>query len=371
MQSVALGAPGDISPQFSPAERNTPEPVTFGECSPSRPDPLAGYVKNRFSSCQITNVRYTRHACPEASCPLVAQLLAQVIVIRNMEPAQRRVVIGHQVGIFSYRGLPDTTRFGIGMTRTAKNPAGTANCDAPETKITKSIAEWKARPVEYTGFTMGGEDDPNPADPPLIQDEKRTWYRLGRSLFIEGETGDLGAPPLSSDVRCDVAGYVQGSRCVFPKTPMFLLDVRDPYEKLVSEAFRGDIAATYPGRAEGRYYAGNASTSSGRRTYPLTRIHHDGATRDANKAVAERYCAARWGPDWHTGPDGTALECAVYPFTTTLDGAALSPGTTEGPTFTVKPVVEPVYRAMEEKLGEFLGRNHVLDGDQYWVWLLG
>ncbi|WP_233611227.1 transporter [Amycolatopsis sp. WAC 01376] len=315
-------------------------------------------------------MRHQRRACPDSACPLVAELLARVVVIRNMEPSQRRVVIGHEVAILSHHGLPDTTRFGIDMTCTAKNPAGSADCDASETKLTKSIADWKAQRIEYTGFTMRGEDVPNSADPPQIQAEKRTWYKLGRSLFIEGEIGDLDAPPLSSDVRCDVADYVQGSRCVFPKTPMFLLDVRDSYGRLVSDAFRGDIAGTYPGPSEGRYYAGNASTRSGKRTYPLTRIQHDRAARDTNKAVAERYCAARWGPDWHTGPDGTVIECAVYPFNTTLDGAGLSPGTTEGPSFTVKPVLSPVCHAMEEALSDFLGRNHILDGDQFWVWLL-
>ncbi|GAB3706604.1 hypothetical protein GCM10027598_09010 [Amycolatopsis oliviviridis] len=352
---------------------NEPKPITFDECSPSRPDPLIGYLKNRFSTCQITNLRYQRYACPESTCPVVAELNARVFVIRNMEPGRRGVVIGHRVGIGSHTGLPDTARLGVGMTCAAKNPGGTVDCDAPETRITKSLADWKAQSIEYARFTMRGEDVPNPADPPQIQAEKRTWYQLGRFLFLEGETGKLDAPPLSSTARCDEADYVKGSMCVFPMTPMFLLDVREPtiadYARLVSDAFHGGVEKTYPGLAEGRYYAGNVSKCCGRRTYPLTRIHYDQATRNANNAVARRFCAARWGPEWHTGPDGTALECAVYPFNGTLDGAAISPDTAEGPSFTVKPVIEPVYQATERTVNGFLAQHRILDGDQYWVWL--
>lgn len=366
--------PMDIPVNVAATDINTPAPIGFDECSPNPRDPLGGIFKNTFSTCQITDMRYQRYACPEATCPIVAGASARVIVIRNMQPAQRRVVISHQVVMVSYHGMPGTTRFGIGMTCGPRYTTGTAHCDVPEAKVTKSFAEWIAEPVELNVFTMRGEDVPNPADSPKIQAEKRTWYGLGRYLFIEGEPGEtatLQGPPLSIGARCDVAFYAYGSKCVFPGAHTFIVDLREPAiaesGQLVNAALVS-FASTYPGPLEGRYVAGNKSANSALRTYPVTRVYHDTAAQDANKAVAEQACATRSGPDWRTRPDGKTNECAVYPFNSTKDGANFSPGTSEGASFAVKPVLAADHQKMTETLNWFLGQNHILDGDQYWVW---
>ncbi|OXM53278.1 hypothetical protein [Amycolatopsis alba] len=355
-------------------DKNTPEPVTFDGCYVSRP-PADGYFKNRFSTCQITQLHYQRYACPASACPLIGEAVVYVVVTRNMVPSQRRVVIGHRIQFAVLRGLPDTTRFGAAMTCAAKNTGGTAVCDVPEAKVTKSIAEWKARPVENTVFTMRGQDAPDPADPPGIRAEKRAWYNLGRTLFVEGENGKvLDAPTLSTQARCDVADYVQGSKCVFPRPAMFYVDLHDPetaeYGRLVADALHGSVSSVYPGRLEGHYIPGNFSNSNGKRNHPITRIHHDQAAWQANKLIAERYCQQRWGPKWHRDANGWPRECAVYPFNSTKDGAALSPGTSEGSSFAVNPVLEGDYLAMERSVNDFLSRHHILDGDTYWVWIL-
>ncbi len=374
VKPVSVDGAAERPMDVSATDVNTPAPITFNECAPNRQNPLGGVFKNPFSTCQITDMRYQRYACPESTCPVVASASARVIVIRNMQPSQRRVVIGHQVVMFTYTGMPDTTRFGIDLTCGAKYATGTANCDVPEAEVTKSIADWIAEPTELNVFTMRGEDVPNPADPPKIQAEKRTWYTLGRSLFFEGEPGEtarLDAPSLSSSARCDVAGYAYGSKCVFPGTHTFVVDLREPKiaesGQLVNAAMT-NFATTYPGPLEGRFVAGKNSANSALRTYPVTRIHHDQATVDANKAVAEQACATRSGPNWRTRPDGGTNECAVYPFNSTKDGANFSPGTSEGASFAVKPVLKADYDKLEETLRIFLGESHILDGDQYWVW---
>jgi len=380
-QTAALATPLAI-PQESPppgyplphTDRNIPEPVTFDGCYLSRPNPADGYFKNRFSTCQITQLHYKRYACPEQACPLVGEAVVFVVVTRNMEPGQRRVVIGHRMQFSSLRGLPDTTRFGATMTCAAKYTTGTANCDVPEAKISKSIAEWKAQPVENTVFTMRGQDVPDPKESPEIQAEKRTWYKLGRTLFVEGENGVVeNAPVLSAEARCDDADYVRGSKCVFQRPALFFVDLQEPaaadYGRLVADAIRRNIKEAYPGSAVGHYIPGWLGDILALRTHPLTRTNHQPA-QEANKTVSERYCAARWGPDWRTGPDGTVLKCAAYPFNSTRDGAGRYPGHSAGGAFAVKPVAESVFLAMEQTVNDFISRHHILDGDQYWIWIL-
>ncbi len=382
-QTAALATSLEILRESPPAEnplpatdRNIPQPVTFDECTPSRPNPADGYFKNRFSTCQKTQLRYRQYACPEPGCQLVGEAVVYVVVTRNMVPSQRRVVISHRMQFSSIHGLPDTTRFGATMTCAAKDTSGTADCDVPEAKVTKSIAEWKARPVEDTVFTMRGEDPPIYQDPPEIQAEKRTWYNLGRTLFVEGENGQVeNAPQLSTEARCDEAGYVQGSKCVFPKPALFVVDLHDPairdYGRLVADAIHSPIDKLYPGPAEGSHIPGWFGDILALRSYPLTRTHHQ-AAQDASKTRSEYYCARRWGPDWHTGPDGLVLKCAVYPFNSTRDGAGHYPGhgTGANPSFAVLPLPERTFSAMEQTVNDFIGRHHILDGDRYWIWLL-
>ncbi|MFC3449684.1 transporter [Amycolatopsis speibonae] len=307
---------------------------------------------------------------------MTGEAVVFVVVTRNMEPAQRRVVIGHRMQFSSVHGLPDTTRFGATMTCAAKNTDGTADCDVPEARITKSIAEWKAQPVEYTSFTMRGEDLSDPKDRPEIQAEKRTWYKLGRTLFVEGENGKVSdAPVLSTEARCDEADYVQGSKCVFQKPALFFVDLQDPatrdYGRLVSRAIHAPVDKLYPGRAEGDNIPGWLGDISALRTYPLTRTHHQ-AAQDASKTRSEYYCARGWGPDWHTGPNELRMKCAVYPFNSTRDGAGHHPGHVTGmnPSFAVLPLPEKTFLAMEDTVNDFISRHHILDGDQYWIWLL-
>ncbi|MFC4085373.1 transporter [Amycolatopsis samaneae] len=356
--------------------------MTFDECYPNHRDPYAYIVKNPLAACQLTDLRYQRYACPEASCPVVASASARVIVIRNAQPDQRRVVVGHQVVNWRVDNLPETTRFGIGMTCLPQYPTGTAACDVPEIKVAKSIAEWKAEPTDLQVFTMRGEDLPSATDIPQVQAEKRTWYSQGRYLYFEDSPSDnarLEAPPVVIGVRCDVARlrdsrYARGSDCVFPTTHSFVVDTRDPKihdSALLVDAAMNNFSTTYPGPLEGRFVPGNKGPNSAARNYPLTRRYYDQAATDANQARAEQSCVARWGAGYRTRPDGQTNDCAVYPFNGTIDGANQSPpGTPDGASYAVKPVLTADNKEFTDRVDRFVAENHILQGDQYWVWVL-
>ncbi|GAA4541757.1 hypothetical protein GCM10023192_48600 [Amycolatopsis samaneae] len=376
---ATLGARPDAAddPVLMGWQSNKPEPVTFDEC---HPDPRAGkgyVVKNRLAACKMTDLRYQRYACPEADCPIIGDASARVTGIFNMQPEQRRAVVQHKFYDMHFRGVPDSIRFGIETTCGAVNP-GTAHCDASKTSRDKSIAEWKDEPVDFQVLTLHGEDTPKPADSPRIQAEKRTSYLHTRKLYVvdPGASGRAEALPVDVTLRCDIArklssSYVLGSDCVFPVIAKFLLDTKEPATgeaaAFISQAM-SNYRSTYPGLSQGDFVPGRFSTNSGIMKPPLTRLYHDTAAQDANRARAERSCVEHWGPGYRDRPDGRTNDCFVYPFDSTVDGAnAKPPNTPHGAGYAVQPILSDVSMRFNAAVDRFTIDNHILDGDRYWL----
>ncbi|MFD9893644.1 transporter [Amycolatopsis sp. NPDC059027] len=374
--SLSVATPAAQAATPTVGERNTPAPITFDTCY--APNATGPWTKNRFGSCTKTRLSYKRYACPDAGCAVDGTASAFVTTISNLVPGTRQVLVGHQMGGF-YTDLPETTRIGLAIECVPKNTSGTARCDQPSATIVKSIAEWRTQMNEFTTLAFDGEDLPDPAQPPEIQAEKRTGYTLSYRMFVEeppGTRSELTTGASSFGVRCDVVrqlnpSYGRGADCAFPHETYFYVDRADALNaesaRLISDGIVGSSAA-YPPLGGGWFIPGYPGVG-GREVWrrPLTRQYYDTASQQAHRAVAENSCVTRWGPDYQQRPGGGTNVCAAFPFDATRQGATPRGGT-PGPTYVVRPVATADYQELLTRLQTFLADNHILDGDNYWVY---
>ena len=214
--------------------------------------------------------------------------------------------------------------------------------------------------------TTASPGDVNPED-------KKGYYSLTPVIrFPETSLGGGGYEETlcRDDFRCDSASYSPGlGGCIFTNvTSVFPVDCSDgdTWESacFIKDAFE-DIGRTYPG-IPGTYVPGQLGAGKG----PLTRNYYQrGGVSNKHPTKALNACKAEWGATTYTWrDDGQRNDCDEYPFASTYQNAnaAVPPRA-----FAVRPVLSSHNRSVGGSLNAFYGRDRILDGDEFYVKVVG
>jgi len=318
-----------------------------------------GWIKNHFSYCQIGVMAAVQERCRWIFCRTVGAFSARVTLLghayNGLRNADWKVTIDQVAAFGSANGGRLTYEI-----ECAGWPADDS-CLPGSHDVTRGVQSWRRD---------GEADLPffSPADPssPSAGEQIDTGvFKAGGTFrFPNGFTRSAGGPETS--VRFDSAWYLpqkQGS--IFDRVMPYITYSKSDQEVKESARHIEDAQdhpeTTYP-RVAGKRIPGASGDD------PLHRLYHDGTRRRQNRETfAVPVCEQQW-----PGYAELSQDCDEYPFASTREGAArhLYEDVPYG-WFSVRPILFSDNQTAGRRLGTWYGADRILDGDAFYVRIVG
>ena len=345
------------------------DPVTFDECEQKHTTTDPYWFKNRFNICRNAVLLVTYKRLKDGKPEVVGHSYFRTAFIGVAQDKENKVRFGLRMRYLAGDGeeIPES-RISFALECGNNDPQRTSTCDySPRLPVDRTVAEWRA---------PGGDEPiywPAVASTTSVPTEKYQAENRGFFAFnlVETFTGTIGPPDVDPDpqefFRCDSATYAtRGSRCVFTTvTPTLVFDLHDPgYGE--SAAFikdaQEDITRTKPGLI-GKEVPGRFRETTLTYLYPGYDV---GNTKNGSRNKVRRVCKAEWGAKYTKDANGNARQCDEYPFASTYQNAARVDESTKW-SYAAKAIAGPHNEAGGRLLSSWYGREHMLDGDGFYV----
>ncbi|MEU7790834.1 hypothetical protein [Amycolatopsis sp. NPDC049159] len=346
------------------------DPVTFDECQSHQVTPANPiWFKNKYNSCVSTALGIDHYVTRNGQRVLTGTSVFRRSYISIAQPAENRIKFGirlihdHDEDVVDDSVLVDLK---IGCLEVHLDPAWEGSCTTSLGGAPKTIAQLKvengADPAwfESTLSTTKASTD-------MYSAERRGYFSVDHLVTVTDREGRMATTFYpAADVRCDDAKYVSGSKCVFHKVSSSLaLYTSDPKHgesaKFIKDA-QTNLVLTYPGSL-GKKVPGRFGEE------PLHRLYKDYDTKNdiaGSHRKVRRACQVRWGVDYTLNAAGEVLQCDEYPFATTYENSARVNDSTPL-TYAVRPVNALHNETAGQLYGKWLGTDHILDGDPFYV----
>lgn len=360
------------SPRLAAQAAAAYTPVTWEECAAHIYNDTDNtyWYRDKFNFCRIEKFTVTYRELQNGKLVELGRTIFALGIKATASDGQNTVNFDMQMGNFKDE---DTTRkewpLSIQLSCDNADPARTSTCTEPggPAVYRKSVAEWQAAAGTEFHFTKTMTTTAT-ADTTYKQ-EMRGFFAAGLLVVMESP---IQGPDVSSSpsvlLRCDSASYVRGSKCVAPDaTSVMRFSASDPTLSESSQFIRDaqtDITRTKPG-VPGKRVPGVLGTAT-----PLHRLYSAYDVNNDIKASRRRVpktCRLYWGPKYTVGPNGLARECDEYPFATTYENSARVLKTNTVLDYAVRAIDRDHNRNAGRIYGEWLGVDHILDGDPFYV----
>lgn len=339
-----------------------PDDITVEECREraelsTRPQ---GWIKNHYSYCQLSAVVAVEQRCWWRFCRTVGFFSARVTLLgfayNGLRNADWKVTIDEEVSTGSANGGRFTFEIDC-----AGSPDDDS-CLPASHDVTRSVQEWRRNGEADLLFFSSAE----PSSPAWGEQIDTGVFQVeGAFRFPSGTARASNGPETS--VRFDSAWYLpqkQGS--IFDRvTPWLSYSKSDPAVNESAhhiEDAQDHPESTYP-RVGGKRIPGASADN------PLHRLFHDTTRRRQNReGDAVPVCQEQW-----PGYAELSQDCDEYPFSTTYEGAARHLYEEDVPYgwFSVRPVLFSDNQTAGSRLGTWYGADRILDGDAFYVKIVG
>ncbi|GHH32518.1 NucA/NucB deoxyribonuclease domain-containing protein [Lentzea cavernae] len=335
--------------------------VTFDECKAKY---FSGYReeywhKNRYSLCRVESLSVVYYQ------PLgnrVGQTNFTIVMIGNSRPGQRGIDFKVHMIYEGFSGttFPNEVFLSFSAYCYFTEPDRRSTCT--QGAVRKTVAQWMTPGVNEGTVALDTTTTGVPATD-KYRSENRGQFEYGPEYVVDGPYGGnrLDLPP--NFFRCDEATYVFGSKCVFDHVTSNLhLDNSDneinQSTQLIRDAQTDINGKTYPGNSP-RNAPGTVTNG------PLYRLFKDYDTN--NKIVGSRKKVGRACKRYTTRAQYpiSGKQCDEYPYATTYQNSSFWP-TGQGP-WAVRVIDATHNGKAGNKYGAWLGDDHILDGDPFFV----
>jgi hypothetical protein len=319
------------------------------------------FYKNKFSMCQITYAYVWFNTCTNGSCQY-SDVAFNIMYIGAGSHSKRAVNWYAYIYDWSQTGRPNLAApFTLDI---RCNSYYSAKCYRKGGAVKKALSSWKAKPNYVSNYTTKAVK-PAAADPKLR--EKRS-YHMFTPVFIDpvNKVANRGG---GMPIRCDLAKYLGRKKpggCIGNDlVGTFVLDYKsrkhgESARFIWKSMFRlsqidSNKASKYvPGGAYRQPVTGRWET--------LARAYWGKKRKD--RTNAQRECVRLYGRDYAAG----GKQCDEYPFAATYEGAHSVPlSGAPRATFAVLLVTASQNEAAGTRLAVYYNRDHILDGDRFYV----
>jgi hypothetical protein len=364
-----LAATDSRSPKLADgaAATTTVDPVTWAECEGHSYDDQdnAYWFKNKYNLCRLELFTLTYRELIDNTVVEVGKTMMVVEVKGTATAGASSITFDMRMRDFQDF---DTTHkewpMSIQLPCTNADPSRTSTCSeftGHDTVYRQSIAEWEAQAGTEYHWTKNTATTANPDT--TYHAEMRGFFEVGLYFLLESPLGpDVSVSPTAIS-RCDSATYVNGSKCIFPTVASVLeFSASDPAISESAQFIRDaqtDITLTKPGTPGKR-------VPGGLNDLPLHRLYSAYDFKNDIKASRRRVpktCRLYWGPKYTLG--GTR-QCDEYPFATTYENSARI-NTHSLLDYAVRAIKKEHNETAGQRYGAWLGSDHILDGDPFYV----
>lgn len=348
--------------------------VTFDECNVNYRAAEDFWFKNRFNICRTTEVELANYIpLSGGGRKEIGSSFFLETLIGIAQDKKGEIKFGLSVKYLRGEGQEFMDRrLSVLLECGNDDQERTSTCDYPSAPVDRTLAEWRAgggEPIWWTA-TMAT------TKVPTTTDEDKKWQNELRGyfwfdLFRSYANPTLPPPDTSSTpkgrFRCDSATYAtRGSHCVFTGvTPTMVFDLNSPTysesSQLIKDA-QEDITKTAPGDNPALKVPGKFKESTLSYLYSGYDVEKK---KEGSRRKVRRACVDEWGSKY-TVKDGVKMQCDEYPFASTYQNAALV-DERKGFTFGVRRITASHNGAGGNLIGDWYGREHMLDGDPFYV----
>jgi hypothetical protein len=348
------------------------DPITFEECDDHYTGPDKYWFKNKFNACHNETVSVDNWELENGVPTYKGSTLLQVMLIGQALTGTNQIEFGVLVDWESSRGKVNPEhRFSVSFGCLNAEPGTrTSTCAYQQLTVEKTLREWQAdlgqKPL-YTKTTA--TTTAVPESDGKLKPELRGFFAFDVTMIA---TNGVVPPSVSRTpmeyFRCDSATYVSGPKCVFNRVVSTLVfDLNNPTYSQSAQFIKKaqeDITQTKPGLA-GTKVPGRLDDR------PLTRMYSGydtGKKIDGSRRKIRRVCRQNWGAAYTAPltPGGPKRQCDEYPFATTYENAALVDENTVW-SFAVEAIAGTHNETAGRLYGAWLGTDHLLDGDPFFV----
>jgi hypothetical protein len=343
------------------------DPVTFDECEQNYADPGPYWFKNRYNICRSVILQIIYRKLVDGAPKEVGRGYFRSTLIGVAQDKESRIRFGLRVKyLYTEDEEISDGHITFGLECFNNDPQRVSACNHPSAPVDRTVAEWRspagAEPI-YWDATTSTTSVPEEK----YKAEKRGFFafNLVESAVFAGLPTVVRQP--QEFFRCDSATYAtRGSRCVFTTvTPTLVFDLHDPgYGE--SAAFikdaQEDITRTKPGLI-GKEVPGRFRETTLTYLYPGYDV---GNTKNGSRNKVRRVCRAGWGAKYTKDTNGNPRQCDEYPFASTYQNSARVDESTKW-SYAAKAIAASHNEAGGHLLSSWYGREHMLDGDGFYV----
>ncbi|WP_410659588.1 hypothetical protein [Amycolatopsis sp. lyj-112] len=345
--------------------------VTFDECTANHDETETFWFKNRFNICRTQLLELKYQKLVNGVVVHVGSSFFRETVIGVAQDKKGEIKFGYSLKyIRGEREELFDNPFSVVLECGNNDQKRTSTCDYFSVPVDRSVGAWRAaggEPIWWTATMATTQVPTETDDDKKWQNELRGyfWFDFYRSLSSPIPPPGASRTPKGM-FRCDSATYAtRGSHCVFTGVvPTMVFDLHSPTYGESSEFIKDaqeDITKTAPGNDPELKVPGKFKESTVSYLYSGYDIERK---KDGSRRKVRRACVDEWGAKY-TVKDGVKMQCDEYPFASTYQNAALAK---EKPfTFGVRRIKASHNIAGGNLIGDWYGREHMLDGDQFYV----
>jgi len=345
------------------------DPVTFDECH-ERHNTLEPpyWFKNKYNVCSGIDYEVKYFDIENGQPKYVGSSFFLRTFIGIGQDADNTIRFGVRLAHWYDVGTTykDQTRLSLRIGCLNVDPARQSTCTTSPAATEKTVRQWELDGAAGTAwFVSTFTTTAVPAD--KYAAEKRGYFSFDLVSTLQGPWGvpdtDFSA---TEHIRCDEATYVSGSSCVFSHVASTLsLYANDATHGESARFIRDaqvDITTTKPGLS-GKKVPGRWGEEPLHRLYHLYDTEND--IKGSHRKV-RRTCQVYWGVGYTVNAEGESRQCDEYPFATTYENAARI-NESSALSFAVRPINALHNETAGQTYGRWLGYDHILDGDPFYV----
>ncbi len=353
------------------AQVNAYTPVTWEECRAHTYDNKdhAYWYRDKFNFCRIQTLGVNYHEIRDGTIVEVGNTAVTLGIKATAVDGQNTV--NFDVVLTDFKDEGTTYKewpLSFQLPCVNADPARTSTCTEPGGSVVyrKPIGQWEAEAGTEYRFTKTMATTAVPAG--TYQAEMRGFFSANVYMVLESPIlGPETSSTLSVLMRCDSATYAGGSKCVAPDaTSVMRFSATDPTLSESAQFIRDaqtDITLTKPGVAGKRVPGVLGSGTALHRLYSAYDFKKD---IKASRRRVPKTCRLYYGPKYTVGPNGQARQCDEYPFATTYENSARVNNSTVFD-YAVRAISKEHNETAGRLYGAWLGYDHILDGDPFYV----